>query len=77
MLQEGVQFPIRIQLAFRYWLPRILAIEAALKILVSPHIIVTKTFVQEVFDLNRINTAGLEICQYSQEWVNTIKIENI
>ena len=73
MLKEGVKFPIWIQLICRYWLPRILSRKSALKLLVLPHIIVTKTFIQEFITLHRICTAGLEFHIFPQVWVNTIK----
>ena len=51
--------------------------KSAIKLLVSPHIIVAKTSVQEVIALHRMNTDGIELHFYPQGWVKTIKIVKI
>ena len=60
------------QLECWYWLLRILARKAALKLLVFPHRIYYNVIVKEMVYLQRIRTDWLELYLYPLVWVQTI-----
>ena len=62
------------QLECWYWLSRILARKAALKLLVFPHSIYYQIVVKEIFSLQSISTDRLELYLYPLVWVQTIPI---